>query len=104
MGAPCTVELQGMPANPVNHVITINPGWNWIGFPSPEPMDIVEAFAGFEAEEEDQIMSQNGMTEFDGEEWFGDLETLEPGQGLMYFSNSTETKTLIYQTGRKQGR
>ena len=104
MGAPCTVELQGMPANPANHVITINYGWNWIGFPSAEPMDVVEAFAGFEAEEEDQIMSQNGMTEFDGEEWFGDLETLEPGQGLMYFSNSTETKTLIYQTGTKQGR
>ena len=104
MGAPCTVALQGMPANPVNHVITINHGWNWIGFPSAEPMDVVEAFAGFEAEEEDQIMSQNGMTEFDGEEWFGDLETLEPGQGLMYFSNSTETKTLIYQTGTKQGR
>ena len=102
MGAPCTVALQGMPANPANHVITINHGWNWIGFPSAEPMDVVEAFAGFEAEEEDQIMSQNGMTEFDGEEWFGDLETLEPGQGLMYFSNSTETKTIIFQTIRKQ--
>ena len=102
MGAPCTVELQGMPANPANHVITINPGWNWIGFPSAEPMDVVEAFAGFEAEEEDQIMSQNGMTEFDGEEWFGDLETLEPGQGLMYFSNSTETKTIIFQIIRKR--
>ena len=102
MGAPCTVELQGMPANPANHVITINYGWNWIGFPSAEPMDVVEAFAGFEAEEDDQIMSQNSMTEFDGEEWFGDVETLEPGQGYMYYSNSPETKTLIYQIGRKQ--
>ena len=104
MSTPCTVELQGMTANPANHVITINHGWNWIGFPSAEPMDVVEAFAGFEAEEDDQIMSQNSMTEFDGEEWFGDVETLEPGQGYMYYSNSLETKILIYQIGRKRGR
>ena len=97
MSTPCTVELQGMPANPANHVITINHGWNWIGFPCTEPMDVVEAFAGFEAEEDDQIMSQNSMTEFDGEEWFGDLETLEPGQGLMYFSNSIDPKVLVFQ-------
>ena len=102
MGAPCTVELQGMTANPANHVITINHGWNWIGFPSAEPMDVVEAFADFEAEEDDQIMSQNSMTEFDGEEWFGDVETLEPGQGYMYYSNSLETKTLIFWTIRKR--
>ena len=101
MSTPCTVELQGMTANPANHVINIKPGWNWIGFPSAEPMDVVEAFAGFEVEEDDQIMSQNSMTEFDGEEWFGDVETLEPGQGYMYYSNSLETKTLIFQTIRK---
>ena len=44
------------------------------------------------------------MIEFDGEEWFGDFETLVPGQGYMYYSNSTEPKTLIISTGAKMHR
>lgn len=95
--APCTVQLQGMPADPANHAITINPGWNRIGFPCTEAVEITIAFADFQAEEGDVLESADGQTEFDGEEWFGDLEAMIPGQGYLYYSNSTEPKTLVFR-------
>ena len=95
----CTVELTGMPVDVSSYEISIKPGWNWIGFPSAEAMDIIDAFAEFEAEMEDVIQAAEIQTEYDGE-WWGDLETLEPGQGYMYFSNSEEVKTLVFQNGR----
>ena len=93
----CTITLQGNtanPANPADHAITINPGWNWIGFPCDHEMTIEEALGGFDAEDGDVFANSENFTEFDGE-WFGDVETLLPGQGFMYFSNSNEPKTLI---------
>ena len=92
---PCTVELQGMPANPANHAITINPGWNWIGFPCDHEMTIAEALGGFDAEEGDVFANSELFTEFEDGEWFGDVAILIPGQGFMYFSNSNTTKTLV---------
>ena len=101
----CTVELQGPAANPTNYQITIEPGqWNWIGFPSTVELGIANALSEFNPEEADQIQAGNIMTEFDGEEWFGDFETLVPGQGYMYYSNSDETKILVIQTGSKARR
>ena len=91
---PCTIEVEGITANPASHPITINPGWNWIGFPCDHEMTIEEALGGFDAEDGDVFANSENFTEFDGE-WFGDVETLLPGQGFMYFSNSDEPKTLI---------
>ena len=96
---PCTIELEGVPANTADHAITINPGWNWIGFPCDHEMTIEEALGSFDAEEGDVFANSELFTEFDGE-WFGDVETLLPGQGFMYYSNSEETKTLIIGGGK----
>ena len=101
MATACMVELQGIPANPASHAITINPGWNWIGFPCNEEVNVMDAFASFAAEEDDRLKSREAYTEFDGDGWFGTLTMLVPGQGYMYFSNSSETKTLIIQAGAK---
>ena len=98
----CTVELQGTPANPADYEIYIEPEqWTWIGYPCAVEQDIAAALADFEPEEGDQIQAGNIMTEFDGEEWFGDFETLVPGQGYMYFSNSSEPKILVFSTTAK---
>jgi hypothetical protein len=99
--AACTIQLNGIPANAASHPITINPGWNWIGYPCAQEMSITEALAGFEAEEGDQLESKAGYTEYDGEDWFGEIETLTPGQGYLYYSNSAVPKTLIFQVSRK---
>ena len=98
----CSMQLQGLPANPANYAITINPGWNWIGFPCNGETTLEEALSNFEAEQGDQIWSSSFSTEYDdGWGWFGDIDTLVPGEGYMYYSNSTQPKTLIFQTGSK---
>jgi hypothetical protein len=48
------------------------------------------------------IESFDGSTEFDGEEWFGDMETFVPGQGYYYYSASDETKTLVFLSVAKK--
>ena len=96
----CTVELMGTPANVGDYEINIHNGWNIIGFPSAVAIEVNTALANFEAAEGDRIQTDYGMTEYDGE-WFGDMEAFEPGFGIMYYSNSDEEKTLIFQTGAK---
>ena len=68
-------------------------------------MSIEAAFAGFAAEEDDIIKSSEADTYYYGEEfgWFGDLDTLVPGQGYMYYSTSSEVKTLTFTLSARKG-
>jgi hypothetical protein len=102
----CTVELQGTRANPTSHAITIQEGWNWIGYPCDQAVNVEAALAGFTPANGDQIKYGNVFTTYYSgtgySMWYGGLTELIPGQGYMYYSNSTETKTLIFQTGAKK--
>jgi len=102
--ADCTVELQGMPANPADYAISITPGWNRIGFPSAEELEISVALGDFPAEEGDMLEGPEGYTEFDGEEWFGDIDMMVPGHGYMYLYSGEGEATLVIQTGAKTRR
>ena len=97
---PCTIELQGMPANPVSNVITIYPEWNWVGFPCSEEMTIAEALAGFLPEDGDRVESMEDYAEYLDGEWIG-LETLKPGQDFLYYSTATVSKTFVFPTNSK---
>ena len=99
--AACTIELRGRRANPASRVITIYPEWNWVGYPCSEEMTIAEAFAGFVPEDGDRIENMEDYAEYLDGEWLG-LETLKPGQGFLYYSNSDVPKTLVFQTAHKQ--
>ena len=94
-----TVELQGPATNPESHEITLYPGdFSWIGFPCAEEVDVNVALAGLEAEEGDYIENNElGIIYYYGE-WMGDFDTMIPGRGYMYYSNSTQPKTLIFST------
>jgi hypothetical protein len=101
VNAPCTLTVEGTPANPEDHTITINQGWNWIGFPSGVAISLEDAFDGF-AQEGDKIKSSNAQIEYDPEwGWWGDFEMLEPGQGYMYYSASSTPRTLLFPEGAK---
>jgi hypothetical protein len=101
VSAPCTVTVEGTPANPADHPITINQGWNWIGFPSGVAMSLEAAFADF-AQEGDKIRNSESQNEYDPEwGWNGDFETLEPGQGYMYYSASSTARTLVFPASSK---
>ena len=100
--AACVVPLQGLPTNPADHPITLNPGWTWMGFPWNQAMSVEAALEGFEPEANDFIKGRNAYTMYYAENgysmWFGPLNSLEPGQGYVYYSNSGEAKTLTLNT------
>ena len=100
----CNAEIIGNVALPANHPITINGGWNWIGFPCNQSVSIDAAMSTFTPEANDVIKGRNGSTTYvsygSTSLWYGTLNTLEPGQGYMYKSNSSISKTLTFQTGR----
>ena len=106
VSADCTVTLEGIPTNPEDYVIEINPGWNWIGFPCSQVVSLEDALANFEAEDGDQIKGAEEFSTYEDGEWgaMGDLEELVPGQGYKYFSASDTTKTLVFSTGAKARR
>ena len=101
--AECEATLVGALATPENHPITINNGWNWVGYPNSHNMSLGTAMSGFSPEVNDQMKGRHYYAIYLGNNyWYGTLNTLESGQGYMYMSNSNETKTLTYQTGRNE--
>jgi hypothetical protein len=92
------ITLEGNPIDPVEHPITIKNGANWIAFPFNTSMNLTDAFAGF-AVNNDEIKASNGSSaKYQGGRWRGQLSTLEPGQGYIYKSASTEVRTLVFPT------
>ena len=103
--AACDAELVGDEAQLSDHPISINGGWNWIGFPSGQSIEVNAALSGFEAEANDIIKGRNSSATFVSygsyNLWYGSMSELEPGQGYMYKSNSNTSKELVFQTGRE---
>jgi hypothetical protein len=83
-------------ANTDSTQIALKKGWNWIGYPAAIAMEVNEAFANAEPDNEDYIVGQDGFAQYTDGEWIGTLKTLEPGKGYMYHSESE--KEFAYNT------
>ena len=94
----CEITLTGVLVNPSEELLTINPGNNWIGIPSGTSMTVTEAFAGLNPENGDVVKSQTGSSVYNNGIWIGTMETLEPGQGYLYYSKATSVKTFSFPT------
>jgi hypothetical protein len=92
------ISVMGFAAVPSEHPIELVPGWTWVGFPCPEPMDLNEALAGFTPQNNDVLKTQTQTASFLFGQWRGGLANigLTPGEGMMYKSNNSETVTLTY--------
>ena len=86
----------GVKAKTNSTQIALKKGWNWIGYPVAIDMEVNEAFANAEPDNEDYIVGQDGFAQYTGGEWIGTLETLETGKGYMYYSKSD--KEFAYNT------
>ena len=91
-----TITLSGTPVDPANYPITLNEGSNWIGYPVSQSMSLDEAFAGANPVNGDMVSSYNGSSQYYNGTWYGNLNTLEPGQGYIYDSKATTTKTFTF--------
>jgi hypothetical protein len=94
------LTLNGLVANPANHEITINDGWNWIGYPVQQSMSLANALTNFTPANGDLIKSKTAFATYENGEWTGGLNTLDPGYGYMYKSTANTTKTFTYPSNR----
>lgn len=95
VAADCELTLQGDKVNPADHPLTIIPGANWIAYELEEANAPDVVFAGF-AVPGDYVKSQTQKKQYNGSRWTGRLNSLEPGQGYVYFSASSETRPFSY--------
>lgn len=90
----CEFVLSGIALSSVS--IIIEQGQNWIGHTSMQVVSINQAFNNFTPVEGDRITSFDGkFTSYEDGEWSGTLTQLQPGQGYVYISQDTNSKTLI---------
>ncbi len=101
VSANCQAVMEGAIANPSSHPITIQSGWNWIGYPVSVQQSLSTALSGFIPMANDLIKGQgSSATYYDNYGWFPTSFTLTPGQSYMYYSNAQQSKTLTYNSGR----
>ena len=100
----CSVTMTGSAAIPALHPITIQPNWNWIGYPVAVPQTVANALAGFNPMPDDVVKGQSDFTSYyEGFGWYPDDFMLVPGQSYLYFSNANAGKTLTYTSGSRGG-
>ncbi len=93
-------SITGAIANPTDHVITINPGWNWIGYPVTISQSVSSALSGFQPAAGDVIKNLGGSAMYRGTQWVQPSYTLTPGSGYMYYSNASVSKQLVFSVNR----
>ena len=94
---PVTVELTGDFVDYEDRDITLNPGWNWIGYPVRDTVDVKDALANLIPSNGDAIKSKDWTMTYIMGQWLGSRE-MTPGMGYMYKSNAGSVKTFRYST------
>lgn len=104
VSADCDAVMTGAIANPADHPITLQTGWNWIGYPVNVQQSLSAALTGFTPTGNDLIKGQStSATYYANYGWFPTSFTLTPGQGYMYYSNAQQARTLTYSVSRGGG-
>ena len=88
-GSATSIALSGVMANPATTTITLQKGWNWLGYPLSNSVTVSDALSRLQAEEGDCITSLGaGFAQYSDGKWTGDLSVMTPGTGYMYKSVS----------------
>ena len=97
------LTIVGEIVNPEDHTITLNPNWNWIGYPLNTTLLMSEAFeqAGLTPSDGDIVKHQDDFASYlyideETKGWIGDFY-MNPGEGFMYMNNSTSSNQLTYK-------
>ena len=90
-------SLKGIPFAENEVTITLNKGWNWMGYTPNMEMSVNAALRNLMAEEGDIVMAQDQFATYDGTAWKGSLSVLAPGNTYLYYSGSV--KSFNYPAG-----
>ena len=90
----CEISLTGRKI-PNSTSYTLNPGWNWIGYPVRDTVYVKDALANLVPSNGDVIKSKDWSMTYLMGQWLG-VKEMTPGMGYMYKSNAGSVKNLIY--------
>ncbi len=84
---------------PASVTVTIENDYNWFGYTSNAPAAIATVFgSAFGPAMGDKVVSQDdGFAIYGSNGWSGTLNSLQPGHGYIYISNSSGTKTVVFE-------
>ena len=101
----CELDLSANLVDPQDYTITLNTGWNWIGYPSNQSVEINVALANIPTPQEGDIIKtrNSGHAEYAWGMWVGTLKSMIPGEGYMYRNISGEAKTFKYNVTNTRG-
>lgn len=98
----CSFTLNGVIADPSNHMVNLSNGYNWIGFFGTQSMGLESALSDLQPEDGDVIMDKDlSSTYYESLGWVGDIISLEPGKGYMYKSNANNSKSFHFPSSRQ---
>ena len=96
LSSPVSYSLIGSLISVRDSSTTVSPGWNWIGSLSGNVMSVRDAFADLAPVNGDIVKSRTAFASYRDGQWEGKLKTIVPGQGYIYHSLDTLTKTFHY--------
>ena len=100
VSSDCNIIMSGLASAPADHPITLQPNWNWIGYPVNVSQSVNDAMSTFTPSNNDVIKNQSAAsTYYQGYGWFPAF-TMMPGMGYNYKSTATENKTLTFSMNR----
>lgn len=91
MGEPAELRHYGRIALNNEIRLYLSEGWTWLGYVPTVPMDLSTAFSDFVPEENDLVKSKISFATYVDGKWVGNLVTLDPNQGYMYFSGKSKS-------------
>lgn len=66
--------------------ITLQKGWNWIGYIPISNVDVTEALSGLNPSENDVVKTLDAFATYSNGKWTGTLSTMNQGIGYLYYS------------------
>ena len=91
-----TLRVVGRRIKPDSTLVTVEEGWNWIGYYGRNVASVGDALTGLQPENGDILKGQRGVSYFDIYEWAGSLVMMEPGIGYMLMSNTSYSRQFSY--------
>lgn len=86
-----TLTLTGEPLDPDRHTITLDDGWNWVGYLPAEASSLDAALDNLPATAGDAVRAQDAFALYDGANWVGSLAELRPGEGYQFYSQGVKS-------------
>jgi hypothetical protein len=96
MNASTVLHTAGTPVNTNNTPLTVQSGWNWLGYTAQGVQSVTQAFSGLQPVNGDLLKDQSSFATFDNGSWNGSLTAVQPGKAYIYQSKAATPKTFTY--------